>query len=67
MLISDVRGRFYGWDIRPERWLEFGCALAGRDLTRAEWRAAFGGRDKQRVCPTGASRSVVSLSARAGS
>ena len=25
------------WDLRPERWLQAACAVAGRGLTQAEW------------------------------
>jgi hypothetical protein len=27
----------YVWDLRPERWAQRACDLAGRGLTRAEW------------------------------
>ena len=50
VMISDVRGRVYAWDIRPDRWHAFGCGLAGRDLTAQEWRATFGPREQTRIC-----------------
>ena len=30
-------GRAYRWDVRPATWKRQACALAGRQLTRAEW------------------------------
>jgi hypothetical protein len=33
-------GRAYRWDVRPSSWARHACAVAGRTLTRAEWKAA---------------------------
>jgi WD40 repeat protein len=40
----------YVWDARPESWEQRACAIAGRRLTRAEWRAALPGRDYAPAC-----------------
>ena len=40
----------YVWDVRPESWEQRACAVAGRRLTRAEWRAALPGRDYAPAC-----------------
>src|SRR5205085_10040891 len=34
------------WDVVPERWLTAACAVAGRDLTAAEWRQYLPGRPR---------------------
>jgi WD40 repeat protein len=39
------------WDIVPEHWLSAACAVAGRDLTAAEWRKYLPGRHRVEVCP----------------
>ena len=31
-------GRGYVWDIRPQSWARRACKIAGRTLTRAEWK-----------------------------
>jgi YD repeat-containing protein len=38
------------WDMRPAAWLRAACAVAGRDLTAAEWREHLPGRDRVAVC-----------------
>jgi WD40 repeat protein len=47
-----VLRRFGGalWDPRPRMWLRRACALAGRPLTRAEWRRALPGRPYAPAC-----------------
>lgn len=40
----------YVWDPSPERAIEFACRAAGRELTEAEWRDAFGDLPYQTVC-----------------
>jgi WD40 repeat protein len=39
------------WDLRTDTWLRAACAVAGRDLTAAEWREHLAGRDRFAVCP----------------
>jgi WD40 repeat protein len=34
-------GRGYLWDVRPSEWMRRACDVAGRTLTRAEWREAL--------------------------
>jgi WD40 repeat protein/DNA-binding SARP family transcriptional activator len=38
--ITDA-GRAYRWDVRPSSWAHHACAVAGRTLTRTEWKAAL--------------------------
>ena len=38
------------WDLRPASWEAKACALAGRNLTRAEWRKFVQG-EYRRTCP----------------
>ncbi len=45
-------GAVYRWDTRLDRWIDFACALAGRNLTDAEWRDAFGDQPYRQTCPT---------------
>ena len=39
------------WTIEPGRLLERACAVAGRNLTRAEWNDVLPGRPYERTCP----------------
>jgi WD40 repeat protein len=34
-------GRGYLWDVAPESWARRACTVAGRTLTRAEWKDAL--------------------------
>jgi WD40 repeat protein len=43
-------GQAYRWDVRPSAWARHACAVAGRPLTRAEWRDALPGRDYAPAC-----------------
>jgi WD40 repeat protein len=43
-------GRIHTIDVRPDRWVEHACAVAGRNLTRTEWRDAFGDRPYRETC-----------------
>lgn len=36
----------------PDVWLAHACAVAGRNLDRGEWTAAFGARPYRQTCPT---------------
>jgi WD40 repeat protein len=47
--ITDAR-RAYRWDVRPSAWARHACAVAGRALTRAEWRDALPGREYAPAC-----------------
>jgi WD40 repeat protein len=46
----DDEGSLAFWDLDPSFWEAKACALAGRNLTRAEWGQFVGG-DYQRTCP----------------
>lgn len=40
------------WDLDPEHWVEPACAIAGRNLTRAEWDQYIGDLAPYRAtCP----------------
>jgi WD40 repeat protein len=43
-------GRAYLWDIREQSLIRHACAVAGRQLTRAEWEQALPGRDYDPAC-----------------
>jgi hypothetical protein len=43
-------GRGSLWDLRPESWARRACAVAGRTLSRSEWRAALPERDYAPAC-----------------
>jgi putative ATP-dependent endonuclease of OLD family len=45
-----ANGRGYRWDVRPSSWKRRACAVAGRQLTRAEWEEALPGRDYRPAC-----------------
>ena len=40
------------WPTNVSAWEHFACQVAGRNLTRAEWRAVLPNRSYMRVCPT---------------
>jgi WD40 repeat protein len=40
----------YRWDVRPAGWASYACKLAGRSLTRAEWKDALPGRPYAPAC-----------------
>lgn len=44
-------GDIHTLDVRPAQWAAAACRIAGRNLTRAEWRDAFGDRPWQATCP----------------
>jgi WD40 repeat protein/DNA-binding SARP family transcriptional activator len=47
--ITDA-GRSFRWNVRPSSWSQRACAVAGRRLTRAEWRDALPGRAYAPAC-----------------
>ena len=51
VLISSVDGAVSTWDTSTERAIEFACQVAGRNLTKDEWRDAFGSRSYRETCP----------------
>ena len=49
--IASSGGAVYTMDTRPDQWIEFACAIAGRNLTEDEWRDAFDDRPYRETCP----------------
>jgi WD40 repeat protein len=43
-------GRAYRWDVRPSSWARHACDVAGRPLTRAEWKDALPERPYAPAC-----------------
>ena len=43
-------GLVYRWDVRADSWARHACAVAGRSLTRDEWRDALPERDYDPAC-----------------
>ena len=43
-------GRGYLWDVRPSSWARRACAVAGRPLSRAEWKEALPDRRYAPAC-----------------
>jgi WD40 repeat protein len=44
-------GRVTRWDVDPESWKRRACKVAGRNLTRDEWRDFVGDRPYHTTCP----------------
>jgi hypothetical protein len=51
LLVAARDGRTWVADTRTERWPERACALAGRNLTAAEWEQFFPSRPYAVTCP----------------
>ncbi len=51
IVVVDNNGDTYRWDPSAEAALDFACQQAGRNMTRAEWQAAFGDREFVDPCP----------------
>ena len=47
-----VEGEQYRFTTRLDGWRAFACAVAGRDLTSAEWSDAFGAAPYRETCTT---------------
>ena len=43
-------GSVYTWNTDPDSWVEFACAVAGRNLSMEEWQDAFADRPYQETC-----------------
>jgi WD40 repeat protein len=50
LVTSSADGSLIFWDLHPSAWEAKACQLAGRNLTRDEWRQFVGG-DYRRTCP----------------
>jgi hypothetical protein len=46
-------GTVYRLDTRFSTWIDFACAIAGRNLSPQEWTDAFGDRPYHATCPVG--------------
>jgi hypothetical protein len=51
LLIAHPAGQVVMWDLRPQHVLDVACDLAGRNLTREEWRDLVGTRAYRKTCP----------------
>jgi WD40 repeat protein/class 3 adenylate cyclase len=47
-----VDGSVMAWDLRPSSWARAACRIAGRNLTRAEWRQYVGAAGYRATCPS---------------
>ena len=47
--VTDVAS--FTWPTSPAAWEHGACSVAGRNLTRAEWRELVGGSRYTTVCP----------------
>ena len=50
LLALSGTGDGYLWDMRPTAWARRACAVAGRSLTREEWRELLPAHDYQPAC-----------------
>ena len=50
LLVASADGRSWTVDTRTSAWLRRACRIAGRNLTRAEWRESFPDRPYQVTC-----------------
>ena len=51
IIVTGVDGRIWTVDARPSAWLERACRIAGRNLSRQEWREYFPSRPYEVTCP----------------
>jgi hypothetical protein len=49
--LVDYLGRAFDWDPSLEHAIDVACQAAGREITQAEWHAAFPELPYRRVCP----------------
>jgi WD40 repeat protein len=52
-LVIDYLADAAEWPMNVSAWERFACQVAGRNLTRAEWRDVLPNRSYMRVCPSG--------------
>jgi WD40 repeat protein/DNA-binding SARP family transcriptional activator len=50
-IIGTIDGTAVVWYLDPERWEALACAIAGRNLTPAEWQRYLNGRTYRATCP----------------
>jgi WD40 repeat protein len=53
LLTGSFVGGLIAWDMAPAHWAARACALAGRDLTPAEWARYLPGQPYRRTCAAG--------------
>jgi DNA-binding SARP family transcriptional activator/WD40 repeat protein len=51
LLVAGVDGRTWTVDTSPDSWVDRACTIAGRNLSREEWKQYFPGRAYQVTCP----------------
>jgi WD40 repeat protein len=51
VVIGSMDGQVFRWDLPRNHWIDAGCRIAGRDLTRHEWRDVLGDRTFESTCP----------------
>jgi hypothetical protein len=51
LLLSATDGRTWTVKTRVATWVQRACRIAGRNLTRAEWRRYFPDRPYELTCP----------------
>jgi hypothetical protein len=51
VLVIDDHGTAVTWPTSLAAWEQRACAIAGRNLTRAEWERFLAGRNYATVCP----------------
>ena len=51
LIAVDDRGNAFTWPTSLAAWEQRACAIAGRNLTRQEWRRLLPGRNYAKVCP----------------
>jgi len=51
LLLASTDGRAWRVDTRTDTWVARACAIAGRNLSRAEWAQFFPTRDYEVTCP----------------
>jgi WD40 repeat protein/DNA-binding SARP family transcriptional activator len=52
LMIAPGGGPLLSWDLRPATWLAAACRMAGRDLSKDEWRLYLPDRPFRRICQT---------------
>jgi WD40 repeat protein len=50
LMLAGFEGSVFTWHLDPGSWVATACHLAGRELTRQEWRSYLGDRPYVRVC-----------------
>ena len=51
LLVAGLDGSTWTVDARQSSWVDRGCAIAGRNLTRDEWQEYYHGRAYEATCP----------------